>query len=47
MNIDHFLFANETKLIPPVWHYATGTFSLLCLLCGLLSNGLVIFVFIR
>ena len=47
MNIDRSPFANQTASVPPLWHYATGTFSLLCLLCGLCSNGLVIFVFLR
>jgi hypothetical protein len=47
MNILYFRHDNMTALVPVIWHYVTGTFAFLCLLCGLLLNGLVMFVFIR
>ncbi|CAF3590977.1 unnamed protein product [Rotaria socialis] len=47
MKVDRFWYANETANIPAVWHYGSGVFSLVCLIFGIVSNGLVIFVFIR
>ncbi|CAF2399503.1 unnamed protein product [Rotaria sp. Silwood2] len=47
MTIDYSLFMNISASVPAIWHYATGSFSLLCLLFGLLSNGFLIFIFIR
>jgi hypothetical protein len=47
MNVDRFWYANETATIPAVWHYASGIFSLLCLIFGVVFNGLVISVFLR
>ena len=28
------------------WHYAMGTFALICLIIGLFTNGVVLFVFL-
>ncbi|CAF2766029.1 unnamed protein product [Rotaria sp. Silwood2] len=47
MHVDRFWYANDTEYIPSVWHYGAGIFSLLCLIFGIISNGLVIFVFIK
>jgi hypothetical protein len=47
MYVDRFWYANETAAVPAIWHYGSGVFSLLCLIFGVISNGLVIFVFIR
>ncbi|CAF1578125.1 unnamed protein product [Rotaria sordida] len=47
MNVSRFWFVNETENIPAVWHYCAGIFSLLCLIFGIVANGLVIFVFIK
>ncbi|CAF1267038.1 unnamed protein product [Adineta ricciae] len=38
---------NMNASVSDIWYYGTGLFSLLCLLCGSLSNGLVLYVFIR
>ncbi|CAF1166932.1 unnamed protein product [Adineta ricciae] len=38
---------NTNASVSDIWYYGTGLFSLLCLLCGSLSNGLVLYVFIR
>ncbi|CAF3759802.1 unnamed protein product [Rotaria sp. Silwood1] len=47
MSIDYSAFLNVSASVPAIWHYSTGLVSLLCLLCGLLSNGFLIFIFIR
>ncbi|CAF1086551.1 unnamed protein product [Rotaria sp. Silwood1] len=47
MKVNRFWYANDTEHIPIIWHYSAGIFSLLCLIFGIVSNGLVIFVFIR
>ncbi|CAF1110378.1 unnamed protein product [Adineta steineri] len=47
MNINSPFYIHTNASVSAVWHYATGVYSLLCLLCGTLSNGLVILVFIR
>ncbi|CAF0957461.1 unnamed protein product [Adineta ricciae] len=47
MNVDRFWYSNQTVAVPAVWHYVSGVISLACLLFGMISNGLVIFVFFR
>ncbi|CAF1307342.1 unnamed protein product [Adineta steineri] len=47
MNVDRFWYANQTAMVPAVWHYASGIVSLLCLIIGIVCNGLVILVFIK
>jgi hypothetical protein len=47
MYVDRFWYANETAAVSAAWHYGSGVFSLLCLIFGVISNGLVIFVFIK
>ncbi|CAF0770571.1 unnamed protein product [Rotaria sordida] len=47
MSIDYSLFANVSASVPAIWHYSTGLVSLLCLICGTLSNGIVLFIFIK
>ncbi|CAF4150331.1 unnamed protein product, partial [Rotaria magnacalcarata] len=46
MKVDRFWDANETDNIPVVWHYGSDIFSLVCLIFGIVSNGLVMFAFI-
>ncbi|CAF2202043.1 unnamed protein product [Rotaria magnacalcarata] len=46
MNIEYSECANVSASVPAVWHYGTGLVALLCLLFGLFSYGLVIFIFI-
>ena len=47
MRVDRFWYANESAAVPAIWHYGSGTFALLCLIIGMISNGLVIFVFVK
>ena len=47
MDTNRIWYGNMTAPIPAKWHYATGTFALVCLFCGLISNGCVIVMFLR
>ena len=47
MNNDFVSYVNISASVSSTWHYTTGIFATLCLLCGSISNGLVIFVFVR
>ena len=47
MDTNHLWQGNMTISIPAKWHYASGTFALLCLVCGLISNISVIVMFLQ
>ncbi|UJR36472.1 hypothetical protein I4U23_029196 [Adineta vaga] len=47
MNLDLIVSTNMSTSVSVIWHYGIGVVSLLCLLCGSLTNCLVIFVFVR
>ncbi|UJR36479.1 hypothetical protein I4U23_029202 [Adineta vaga] len=47
MNSNSPSHINMSASVSAVWYYTTGIYSTLCLLCGSMFNGLVIFVFLR
>ncbi|CAF1266919.1 unnamed protein product [Adineta ricciae] len=47
LNNDLFSYLNMSASVSATWHNATGIFASLCLICGAISNALVIYVFLR